>query len=137
MDDTGLIDTKFDLAGFHFSYCLCNVHGHGPGFRIRHKTAWTENANCANYTATTADGPAGFNAQYAYATNGVPTSVTNLGTDTFYTPGPASHPHAIIGFGSNSYGYDADGQQIRATSGNDANGLLIVSIGRRASVPLQ
>src|SRR5436305_10496393 len=48
----------------------------------RLKTPWTENASCANYTATTADGPAGFNAQYAYAANGVPTSVTNLGTAT-------------------------------------------------------
>jgi RHS repeat-associated protein len=89
----------------------------------RLKTAWTENASCASYTATTADGPAGFNAQYAYAANGVPTSVTNLGAATTYAAGDTSHPHAITGFGANSYSYDIDGQQTSRTVSGVASAL--------------
>ncbi len=89
----------------------------------RLKTAWTENASCANYTTTTADGPAGFNTQYAYAADGVPTSVTNLGTATTYAAGDAGHPHAITGFGANSYSYDADGQQTSRTVSGVASTL--------------
>ncbi|MDQ1746533.1 MAG: hypothetical protein QOD07_796 [Frankiaceae bacterium] len=85
--------------------------------------AWTESTNCANSTATTADGPYGFNQQYAYATTGVPASVTNLGVVTTYTPGDSTHPHAITVAGANSYAYDADGQQATRTVGGVATTL--------------
>lgn len=85
--------------------------------------AWTKSVNCNGYAATTAGGPAGFNQQYSYAADGVPTSVTNLGTATTYSTGDSVHPHAITGFGSNSYSYDTDGQQVTRTVGGVATTL--------------
>jgi RHS repeat-associated protein len=85
--------------------------------------AWTETTSCGSWTATTADGPYGFNQQYGYDTNGVPTSVTNLGgTAVGYTP-DTTHPHAIASFGGNAYTYDADGQQATRTVGGVATTL--------------
>ena len=84
--------------------------------------AWTETGGCGSWTATTADGPYGFNQQYAYDTNGVPTKVTNLGTDVTYTP-DTTHPHAIAAFSGNAYTYDADGQQAQRTVGGVATTL--------------
>jgi RHS repeat-associated protein len=80
--------------------------------------AWTESASCSNWTATTADAPYGFNQQYGYTPNGIPSSVTNLGAGTTYTSGDASHPHAITSTSAGStYGYDVDGQQTARTVG--------------------
>jgi RHS repeat-associated protein len=86
--------------------------------------AWTQAANCSNWTATTAAAPYGFNQQYAYNPNGTPASVTNLGgTAASYHADDATHPHAITSFGANAYVYDADGQQASRTVGGVATTL--------------
>jgi RHS repeat-associated protein len=80
---------------------------------------WTQNTNCDNWTNTTADGTAGFNEQYVYDADGVPTSLVDKGVPNPYTADSA-HPHAIAAYGNgttvnNTYSYDADGQQTTRT----------------------
>jgi RHS repeat-associated protein len=87
----------------------------------RLSSAWTQAADCNNHLDTTADGPAGFNQKYGYNPNGTPASQANLGVSTSYTVGGANQPpHAVTGFGGNSYSYDADGQLTTRTIGGVA-----------------
>jgi RHS repeat-associated protein len=87
-------------------------------------TAWTEAANCNNWTSTTAADPYGFNQEFAYHANGTPASVTNLGgTATAYGMTDANHPHAVTTYGGNTYAYDGDGQQSTRTIGGASTAL--------------
>lgn len=86
-------------------------------------TAWTETSNCNNWAATTADGPYGFNQQFTYTSNGLPSTVVNSGSSSSYAASDSNHPHAITAFGGNSYSYDANGQELTRTVGGASTTL--------------
>ena len=50
MNDVGLVQTIFNLTGFRIGHGLCNIHGNGTGFGVRHQAFRTE------YTTQATDG---------------------------------------------------------------------------------
>ncbi len=90
---------------------VATCHTYDTLARLAH--SWTTTVTgCTDTTSTTtAAGTAGYNQAWTYTTDGNTLTTRALATTKTDTYGAPTHPHAATGLGTDTYGYDTNGNQ--------------------------